>query len=243
MNLVSLVVPVYNEAENIEPLLRTIESLVTEAHETLIVYDFEEDSTVPVARRLSSEVNGIRLIRNDLGRGVLFALQKGFASASGDVVCVVMADLSDDISQIDQLAASVRAGAAVVTPSRYMKGGEQVGGPFLKRNISRLAGISLHMLTGIGTHDPTNNFKAYARSFLDEVQIESGGGFEIALELSVKAHLLGREIREIPTKWVDRTSGESRFRLLKWLPSYLRWYGRCILGTWSRSRTSRIPQS
>src|SRR5207248_949670 len=67
-------------------------------------------------------------------------------------------------------------------------------------------------------------FRAYSKEFLDSVQIESRAGFEIALELTVKAHLAGRRIGEIPSSWVDRSAGKSRFRVWKWLPSYLRWW-------------------
>lgn len=90
--------------------------------------------------------------------------------------------------------------------------------------MSRLAGLSLRWLTGIQTHDCTNNFRAYSSSFLASVRIESQQGFELALELTVKAWTQGLPIDEVPTTWTDRTQGQSRFRLLKWLPLYLRWY-------------------
>src|SRR5215467_856263 len=116
------------------------------------------------------------------------------------------------------------AGADVVAGSRYMKGGRQLGGPLLKRTLSRLAGPSLHYVAGIATHDPTNNFKIYSRRLLDATHIESFAGFELALELTVKAHVSGMKIAEVPTTWSDRTAGESRFRLWSWIPHYLRWY-------------------
>jgi hypothetical protein len=79
-------------------------------------------------------------------------------------------------------------------------------------------------VAGVGTHDSTNNFKLYSRRFLDSVTIDSKAGFELALELTVKAHLAGRRIAEVPTTWRDRTAGTSNFKLRKWLPHYLRWY-------------------
>jgi hypothetical protein len=72
----------------------------------------------------------------------------------------------------------------------------------------------------------------YAKEFLDSVQIESDGGFELGIELTVKAHLKGLKIGEVPTTWMDRSKGKSRFRLRKWLPKYLRWYIRAIAGSW-----------
>jgi len=74
------------------------------------------------------------------------------------------------------------------------------------------------------THDVTNNFKLYDKAFLDSITIESTGGFEIAMEITVKAFRQRRKIVELPSTWQDRTAGEANFKLWKWLPSYLRWY-------------------
>ena len=96
------------------------------------------------------------------------------------------------------MVALARDGADVVSASRYMRGGHQVGGPLLKRLMSRTAGLTLHWFAGVPTHDPTNNFKLYSRRFLDAVTIESTAGFELALELTVKATLAGRTRRRGP---------------------------------------------
>ena len=135
-----------------------------------------------------------------------------------------MADGSDEMDRVDEMVRLGQGGAAVVAASRYMKGGGQVGGPLLKRLLSRAAGLSLHWLAGVPIHDATNNFKLYRRDFLDSVTIESTGGFELAIELTAKATLSGRHLAEVPTTWRDRTAGESRFNLRSWLPKYLRWY-------------------
>jgi hypothetical protein len=105
-----------------------------------------------------------------------------------------------------------------------MRGGQQVGGPRLKRLMSRTAGLTLHWFGGVATHDATSNFKLYSRSFLESVTIESTAGFELALELTVKATIVGRRVEEVPTTWRDRTAGTSNFKLRKWLPHYLHWY-------------------
>jgi hypothetical protein len=67
------------------------------------------------------------------------------------------------------------------------------------------------------------------------VTVESKGGFELAIELSVKADLAGRRLAELPTTWRDRTAGESRFKLRAWLPLYLRWYVHLFRGRLARS--------
>jgi len=222
---VTFVIPVYNEPDNIETTLRSLRQHVQAAHDILVVYDFDEDTTVPVIRALQPDMPEVRLLRNELGRGVLNAMKAGIAEASAPFVVVSMADGSDDYRDVDGMVALAHDGAAVVAASRYMKGGAQVGGPRLKGLMSRAAGLSLYYLGGVPTHDATNNFKLYSRDFLDSVTIESEGGFELALELTVKATLMGRTVAEVPTTWQDRAAGESNFELRAWLPRYMRWYG------------------
>jgi hypothetical protein len=113
-----------------------------------------------------------------------------------------------------------------------MPGGEQRGCPVVKSWMSRTAGRSLNLLTRIPTQDVTNSFKLYRRSFLESVQIESRGGFEIGMELTVKAFVTGRRVTEVPSIWTDRTAGASRFRLIRWLPRYLRWYFFALRRSW-----------
>jgi glycosyltransferase involved in cell wall biosynthesis len=216
--------PVFNEPDNIGPVLRRFENSVATPHEVLVVYDFDEDTTVPVVRELQAELPGIRLLRNELGPGVLNAMRAGIAAADSPFVLVSMADGSDDVESVDEMVALGRAGADVVAASRYMRGGRQIGGPLLKRTLSRIAGLSLYWIGGLPIHDATNNFRLYRTEFLRSIRIESTGGFELAIELSVKAAVRGRRLAEIPTTWRDRTAGESRFKLGAWLPRYLRWY-------------------
>ncbi len=230
--LVSIVIPVYNEAANIAPCLRGLtDALRGLAHEILVCYDAEGDTTLPAIAAMEDRPPAVRLVKNDLGPGVAMALRAGFAAAAGDVVVTTMADLSDPPGAIPAMVRKIREeGAAVVSGSRYMKGGSQTGGPRLKRFLSRLAGLSLHHLAWVNTHDATTNFRAYRREFLQEVPIESRHGFEVALELTVKAHLRGFRVDEVPCSWNDRSAGESRFRLRAWLPRYLHWYGRAMIG-------------
>jgi dolichol-phosphate mannosyltransferase len=220
----SVILPVYNEGEAVEPVLRALSEAVTTPHELVVVYDFDEDTTVPVVHRLEGEMPQLRGLRNDLGRGVLNAMKAGIAGTSTPYVLISMADGSDDPAAVDTMVELARNGADVVSASRYMKGGRQIGGPPLKRLMSRMAGLSLHWLARVPTHDPTNNFKLYSRAFLDSVSIESTAGFELALELTVKATLAKRRVAEIPTTWRDRTAGQSNFKLREWLPHYLHWY-------------------
>jgi hypothetical protein len=140
------------------------------------------------------------------------------------VVVVTMADGCDDARQIDELVRLVERGVAVAAASRYMPGGQQVGGPVIKGTMSRLAGRSLRMLAHVGTRDATNSFKAYSTDFVREVGIDSRDGFEIGIELTAKAKRLRQPVAEIPTIWLDRQAGVSNFKVARWVPSYARWY-------------------
>lgn len=221
----TITVPVYNEAENFPYFWAELKSSVKSKCRVLVVYDFDEDTTVPVVRSLiEGGATNLVLVKNNVGRGVVGAIRTGFNTASEGPVVVAMADLSDDLTLIDRMLDLYRRGFRLVAASRYMPGGKIVGGPPLKQALSRVAGLSLHLLRGLPTRDATNAFKLYDALLLKNVQIESTAGFEISLEITVKGFLAGWPIAEIPATWRDRTRGQSRFRLWAWLPRYLRWY-------------------
>ncbi|KKQ07161.1 MAG: Glycosyl transferase family 2 [Parcubacteria group bacterium GW2011_GWB1_36_5] len=219
----SIVMPVYNEGKIIGQTIRQVESQVKIPHELLIIYDMDEDTTVPVVEKLQKKYPSVRLVKNIFGKGALNALKTGLKLAKGESVCVMMADLTDDPKVLDKMMDKFDQGYDVIAASRYMRGGQQIGGPLVKQVLSRVAGISLHFLVGLSTHDATNSFRLYSRKFLRNVKIESDGGFELALELTVKAHFDGYRVTEVPTTWTY-SAKESRFYLKKWLPKYLKWY-------------------
>ena len=241
---VSVVIPVYNEGGSIVACLERILREVRLPSEVLVVHDTPDDTTVPYARKLAEEDPRVRTVLNTYGRGPANAIRFGIEVARAPVAVVTMADGSDDPRQIDDLARLVERGVVVAAASRYMPGGQQVGGPYFKCFLSRLAGRSLHTFGRVGTRDATNSFKAYSTEFVRAVGIDSRAGFEIGLELSAKAKRLRLPVAEIPTIWLDRAFGVSNFRMSKWLPAYLRWYrfaygARMTIGQLTAWRTKR----
>lgn len=190
----------------------------------IVVYDFDEDTTVPVAKKYQKKDKYLVLHKNKRGKGVLNALLSGFSLVKTGPLLVIMGDLCDDLSIVDEMYQCYLDGATVVCPSRYMKGGRQLGGTWGKRTLSKLAGVSLYWFRRVPTHDITNNFRLYDKNFINSIKIESKGGFEVAMEITVKAFKQNKKIVEIPTTWRDRSAGKSKFKLWQWLPSYLRWY-------------------
>lgn len=220
---VTVVIPAYNEADSIQPCIRRIASTVRSRHEIVVVVDHPDDSTVPAVESLVPEIERVRVVAQP-SKGPAHAIRYGFSVAEAPVVVVTMADGSDDPACIDDMVRLVDRGCVIAAASRYMPGGQQIGGPRVKALLSRGAGKSLKWFAGVSTSDATNSFKAYDRSFVEEVGIDSGSGFEIGIELVAKARRLRRPIAEVPTIWLDRDAGESRFQLKAWIPKYLQWY-------------------
>ena len=226
MNNLTIVIPVYNEGKNIAQTISRIEEEVKSEHLINVIYDFDEDTSIPVVEEEKTKYKTpINLVKNKYGRGVLNAIKTGLETAETEYVIVTMADLSDPPAVMNKmLGIALEKNADIVCGSRYMKGGKQLGGPFIKGLMSKYAGLSLYYLAKFPTHDATNSFKLYRTSFLKQQKIESTGGFELGIELVVKAHLQGFRVLETPTAWTDRQAGKSNFKIIEWLPSYLKWY-------------------
>lgn len=220
----SIIVPALDEGDSIVTFLERLEESVLLPVEVLVVVDTETDSTLPAIMSYSAKRLAIRGLVSEFPRGPANAIRYGIASSKCDVVVITMADGSDDPRVIDDLIRLVERGCAIAAASRYMAGGQQIGGPRFKKLLSRNASRALWLVLGVGTHDSTNSFKAYSRKFIAEVGVESNKGFEVGLELVAKAHRSGRMIAEVPTIWIDRAVGESNFQLRRWLPQYLHWF-------------------
>jgi len=221
---VSIIIPAYNEGKHIVPVLDRLFESVRLSCEVLVVVDDENDPTVTVVRDYAQAEPRLRCLVNTYGRGPANAIRFGMRAATAKVAVVTMADGCDDSRQIDDLARLVERGVAVAAASRYMAGGQQVGGPLVKGMMSRAAGRSLRLFARLGTRDATNSFKAYSTSFVREVGIDSRDGFEIGIELTAKAKRLRLPVAEIPTIWLDRPAGVSSFKVAEWIPKYMRWY-------------------
>jgi dolichol-phosphate mannosyltransferase len=221
---VSVVIPAYNEGDAIEDVLSRLGEAIQSPCEIVVVVDAPDDSTVPYVEKFARRDPRVRLLLNDLGAGPARAIRCGIEQAVAPVTVVTMADGCDDPQQIDQLVRLVERGVVIAAASRYSRGGQQVGGPALKSMMSRLAGLSLWALARVGTRDATNSFKAYNTDFVRRVGVASDAGFEIGIELVAKARRARLPVAELPTIWLERHRGVSNFKVMSWLPHYLRWW-------------------
>ena len=219
----SIIVPAHNEEGNIAQVIQKIEETVIVSHELIIINDHSTDKTGTIVSGLMQDYPNLRLIDNPLEGSFANAIKTGLANIKTGVVVQVMADLCDDLNTINKMYEKIGQGYDVVCGSRYIKGGARLGGSRLKGFLSTFAGWSLHYLLGIPTHDIANAFKMYSKKVLDTVNIEAEG-FEISMELPLKAYYAGFKITEVPTVWREREKGKSNFKMFKLAPSYLKFY-------------------
>ena len=224
----TVIIPAYNEGGSIKKTIEGLAKLYGSTIGVIVVVDFEEDSTMLSFHHIPDKPETFRILVQDYGPGPANAIRFGIDQADTECVVVMMADGSDDARAVQELSNLVSRGVAVACASRYMHGGQQIGGPRFKKFLSKTAGRMVYSLAGVGTHDPTNSFKAYSKKMVQLVGIDSRSGFEIGIELVSKAHRLRLPIAEIPTIWIDRTDGNSRFLLTKWAPKYLPWFFNCF---------------
>jgi len=230
----SIVIPAYNEEGNIANVINRIEESLDLEYELIVVNDHSQDRTRQKVEELALRYNNIKLIDNDLPRGFANAMKAGFASARTEVVIPVMGDLCDDLVTIKKMFAKINEGYDIVCGSRYIKGGARINGSKIKGLFSYFAGWSLQILLGLPTHDIANAFKMYRKKVIDSIDIHSRG-FEISMEIPLKAYDQGFKITEVPTVWRERTKGKSSFSILKLLPDYLKLYLWAILKKFTKA--------
>jgi hypothetical protein len=222
---IALIIPIYHEQDNVVNLLDKIQLQIKIPINIYFIYDDDNDPSIPVINNKKNEYNfTIKLIKNKYNQGALNAIKTGLENFVEQACIIIMADGSDDLTSINGMYGLFCQGFHIVCGSRYMRNGSQIGGQIIKKLMSYFAGISLYHLTTLPTHDATNSFKLYSKEIINTIKIESKGGFEIGIEILVKSHFLNYAITEVPTNWKDRYQGNSKFKLIQWLPSYLKWY-------------------
>src|SRR4030042_1165885 len=216
----SIIIPAHNEENNIEKTIRTIKKDVLGNYEILVVDDHSIDGTAKIVIGLTKEYNNLILISNTKQASFANTLRAGFEKVNSDIVIPVMADLCDDPQDINKMYEEIQKGFDIICGSRYMPGGKKEEGPKLKSFFSKIYSLSLYFLINIPTHDIANAFKMYKKKVVDSVAPDAKG-FEISVELPLKAFFAGYKISEIPTVWTDRKEGESKFRVSKQSLGYL----------------------
>ncbi|HEY0222887.1 MAG TPA: glycosyltransferase family 2 protein [Pseudolabrys sp.] len=238
-----IVIPVYNEGNIILATLGELRRQVTVPSRILICYDRPDDDTLSTIRANPEKVAGldIEFVRNR-SRGAHGAVMSGFAASRAPFVLVFPADDDFNAGIIDAMVARAGQGADVVCASRFIAGGCMVGCRWLKAALVRTAAFTLYYIARLPTRDATNGFRLFSRRVIDGIEIESDSGFCYSLELLVKCHRLGWPVADVPAKWFERKQGASRFQVLNWVPSYLRWYLYAFATTFLRLPANSVKQ-
>jgi dolichol-phosphate mannosyltransferase len=241
----SIVIPAHNESRSIVATVTALEVALRSAdvdHEIVVVNDHSSDDTGEVLDRLREKVPGLRQVRNLQPPGYGYAVRTGLEAFSGDAVCIVMADASDDPNDVVAYYRRLQEGFDCVFGSRFMPGAKVTDYPAFKLVLNRAANLFIALLFGSRYRDWTNAFKCYRREVIDGVQPILACHFNLTVELPLKAVVRGFSYTVVPTNWYGRKHGVSSLRIQEMGSRYVfiilyvlleRWLSR---GDYRRSR-------
>jgi len=214
---VLVVLPTYNEAENIERVLRLVRDSLPEAH-ILVVDDGSPDGTEAIAERVGKEIDGVDILRRPSKAGLGSAYRAGFTwglERGWDVLVEMDSDLSHDPAALPDLVAPLAEGADLSVGSRYVPGGSIPNWRWHRRVLSRGGNIYASAVLRLGITDATSGFRAYRGEILRTIDLgrirAEGYGFQIEMVHEVLEH--GGRVVEVPIRFVDRVEGKSKMSM------------------------------
>ena len=227
--LVSIIVPTWNERENIVPLLEALRLALNGAeYEVLVVDDGSPDGTGAAVTDDARKHSAVRLVQRNRKMGLSSAVLEGVEHAAGGIVVMMDADFSHDPRLLPILVRELQSGSDVVIGSRYVRGGRVEGWPFHRRIGSVMLSRLARVVFDLDVQDPLGGFVAFRREVLEGLTTRfSARGFKLLLEVLATRPLL--RVREVPITFVDRTRGKSKlgvreirefallcYRLVRW---------------------------
>lgn len=222
--LYSIIVPAHNEQENV---VLTLRALATELRkegipfELVVVNDNSTDDTAAVVAEAHHEIPEIHLVHNTPPGGLGRALRFGLRNFRGDVVAIVMADLSDDPKDVVACYRKIEEGYDAVFGSRFMKGSRVTAYPLIKLVVNRVVNRVMQLMFMTRHNDLTNAFKVYRRHVIESISPLRAAHFNITIEMSLSTLIRRYEIAPIPISWSGRTWGQSHLKLKEMGRRYL----------------------
>ena len=238
-NSLEIVIPIYNEGNNLIKLFKLFDTNVKTDFRVLLCYDNQDDNVFDILEDLKNFKFEVALVKNPLN-GPSSAVKEGLNFGNSDCVIVYPADDFLNYDIIDKMYKNFLEGSDIVVASRFVEGGSMKGCPMLKSILVRVASSSLFLLSSIPVRDASNGFRLFSRRLLKKVEIESKIGFAYSLELLSKCNRLRYKISEIPAQWEERSEGSSRFKIFSWLPEYLKWYLYGLSTTWLKRGPDKV---
>ena len=222
MTKLDIIIPVYNEDENIVRLLKLLDNEVACNFRVLICYDSESDKTLKYFKSSNIIKNEILLGKNPR-RGPNSAIIEGIKSSKSKIILVYMADDFENIKLVNRMVDLIESGNDLVIPSRFIIGGKMLGAVKSKEIVTRVGSHLIYYLARIPFKDCTNAFKMFSANTADKIKFDSTTGFTFALELVAKSYFLNLKIIEVPSIWIEVKNRKSNFKMLKWIPYYIYW--------------------
>jgi dolichol-phosphate mannosyltransferase len=233
-----VVIPTYNESENIERMLHRIHECLPGAG-VLVVDDGSPDGTADIVRRVAAELSDVQLLSRAGKSGLGSAYRAGFAwglERGYDACIEIDADFSHDPAALPSLVARLEEGFDVAIGSRYIEGGSIPNWAWHRHLLSRGGNSYASAMLGLGVADSTAGYRAYSAEILRRLDLDriraEGYGFQI--EMTYRARQHGAAITEVPISFVDREAGESKmssFIVIEALGLVTWWgLGRCVHG-------------
>jgi dolichol-phosphate mannosyltransferase len=219
----NIIIPVYNEGENLIKVINHLKKNVKANYQILICYDDDTDDLFQYINEILKINKNIKLIKNNY-YGPCGAVKTGLEKSETNAMIVYPADDLINGNILDDMYALYLEGYDIVAPSRFMKGGSMKNCPLIKEIIVRFASFTLFKLSSIPVEDASNGFRLFSKKIIKRFNIESELGFAYSLELLVKAERSGYKIKQVPSDWLEREIGSSNFKIFKWLKQYLKWY-------------------
>ncbi len=210
-----MVIPTYNERDNIEKLIQEIHEHVPDA-DILVVDDNSPDGTWKLVEEISRRDPRVHLIRRPGKMGLGTAYVEGFKWAlerGYDIIVQMDADFSHSPEDIPRLIKEIEKGADFVVGSRYRNGVNVVNWPLKRLMISYFANVYARFMTGVPIRDLTGGFKAWRREVLESIDLDNirSNGYSFQIEMNFKAYRKGFKPSEIPIIFYERRSGKSKF--------------------------------
>jgi len=222
MMKLDIIIPVYNEDENIVQLLKALEDEIVCNFRVLICYDSESDKTLKYLKNNNVINKEILLIKNPK-QGPNSAIIEGINSSIAEIILIYMADDFENVKLINNMINLIERGNDLVIPSRFIPGGNMLGANKIKKMITIAGSYLIYYLARIPFKDCTNAFKMFSANLKDKIKLDSTTGFTFAMELTTKSYLSNLKIVEIPSIWIENKNRKSNFKIFKWLPYYIYW--------------------
>jgi len=219
-----VIIPVYNEGNNIIQLIKYLKRSSKNILKIYICYDFDKDTSIYAINNSEFLNNQNIILIKNLFNGPCEAIKTGFFHSKAQVNVVYPADDFYNGLLLDKMYDLYLQGYDVVCPSRFIEGGIIKNCPIFKYLLVRIVSFTLYYMTKIKIKDPTNGFRMFSRKLLNSVSIKSKEGFSYSIELLIKAKKQQLKIIEVPSVWIERKDRKSSFKIFKWSRAYLKWF-------------------